>query len=85
MMLNAVIRTKGKVFAHDPAARGYFVVYRENQVNHCPSCGRSHWYVGRVSAECGFCATALPLAEATARGPGTHSRNFRPAFPSYCA
>ena len=47
----------------DPAKRGYHAVYRENQVNHCPGCGRTHWYVGRSLAECGFCATALPLAE----------------------
>ena len=47
----------------DPAKRGYHAVYRENQVNHCPGCGRTHWYVGRTLAECGFCATALPLAE----------------------
>ena len=49
----------GKRF--DPAARGYHAVYRENQVNHCPGCGRTHWYVGRTLAECGFCATALAL------------------------
>ncbi len=72
-------------FGHqfDPAKRGYHAVYRENQVNHCPGCGRTHWYVGRSLAECGFCATALPLAEsfrqsATARvshrnGPSDHA------------
>lgn len=47
----------------DPALRGYHAVYRENEVNHCPGCGRTHWYVGRMLAECGFCATAMPLAE----------------------
>jgi hypothetical protein len=41
--------------------RGYRPVYRQHQVNHCPGCGRSHWLVGRLLAECGFCATALPL------------------------
>jgi hypothetical protein len=30
----------------------------------CPECGRAHWHVGRLSVECAFCATALPLAEA---------------------
>lgn len=49
--------------------RGYHVCYREGQVNHCPGCGRSHWHVGRLSAECAFCATALPLLD-TASGPG---------------
>ena len=38
-----------------------------DQVNHCPGCGRSHWYIGRLSAECGFCGTALPLTEADDR------------------
>ncbi|MEO6113839.1 MAG: hypothetical protein ABIP07_05260 [Sphingomicrobium sp.] len=47
----------------DPARRGYHAVYRENEINHCPGCGRTHWYVGRSLAECGFCATALPLSE----------------------
>ena len=56
---------------YNPAMRGYHALYRENEVNRCPGCGRSHWYVGRISAECGFCGTALPLAEATARGVGT--------------
>jgi hypothetical protein len=47
--------------------RGYHAVYREREVNHCPGCGRTHWIIGRVSAECAFCATAMPLAEASMR------------------
>lgn len=49
----------------NPAGRGYHAVYRENAVNHCPGCGRTHWLIGRMSAECAFCTTALPLAEAS--------------------
>ena len=78
--MRSIPQATNKVFAHDPAARGYSVVYRENQTNHCPGCGRTHWYVGRTSAECGFCSTALPLAEATSRGPGLHSRNFKATY-----
>jgi hypothetical protein len=52
---------------HDPSGRGYHAVYREHEVNHCPGCGRTHWIIGRMSAECAFCATALPLAEASMR------------------
>jgi hypothetical protein len=52
---------------HDPAGRGYHAVYREHEVNHCPGCGRTQWIIGRVSAECAFFATALPLAEASMR------------------
>jgi PilZ domain-containing protein len=51
-------------FAASLAKRGHHIVYRINESNHCPGCGRSHWYIGRVSAECGFCGTAVPLAEA---------------------
>ena len=76
-MLRSIVQVSGESFPHDPSNRGYCVVYRENQVNHCPGCGPTHWYVGRVSAECGFCATALPLAEATTRGTGTLSRGVR--------
>ena len=51
-------------FAAGLAQRGHHVVYRANAANHCPGCGRSHWYIGRIIAECGFCGTAVPLAEA---------------------
>lgn len=51
-------------FAAGLVQRGHHIVYRTNASNHCPGCGRSQWYVGRISAECGFCGTAVPLAEA---------------------
>lgn len=51
----------------NPAMRGYHAVYRENAVNHCPGCGRTHWLIGRLLAECGFCGTALPLSESYSR------------------
>src|SRR3954466_16101031 len=56
-------------FAATLANRGHHIVYRANSDNHCPGCGRSHWYVGRISAECGFCGTAIPLAEARVEDP----------------
>ena len=62
-MLKPMIEKSELRLACDPARRGYNAVYRRNQTNHCPGCGRTHWYVGRISAECGFCATALPFAE----------------------
>ncbi|MGI8705425.1 MAG: hypothetical protein ACR2JJ_06480 [Sphingomicrobium sp.] len=52
----------------DPNARGYHAVYREGDVNHCPGCGRSQWFIGRQLAECAFCTTALPLSEAHRQG-----------------
>ncbi len=78
-MLHSIIRGNNEAFAHDPAFRGYHVVYREHEVNHCPGCGRSHWIVGRISAECGFCATALPLADTGMVGAGITIRNRRQA------
>ena len=51
-----------------PCQRGHHIVYRANASNHCPGCGRSQWYIGRVSAECGFCGTAVPLAETACAG-----------------
>src|SRR5437764_8471050 len=51
-------------FAATLANRGHHIVYRANSDNHCPGCGRSHWHIGRITAECGFCGTAVPLAEA---------------------
>lgn len=52
----------------DTAARGYHVVYRQDETNRCPGCGRSHWIVRNLTAECGFCATALPLENPTPTG-----------------
>lgn len=66
----ASIIKSGQVHAHDPAVRGYHVVYREHETNHCPGCSRAHWYVGRTMAECAFCGTALPLDSSTLIGQG---------------
>lgn len=41
---------------------GPLPVYHEHGHNHCPGCSRSQWLVGRTTAECFFCGTALPLA-----------------------
>jgi hypothetical protein len=46
----------------NPGMQGYVMLYRPNESNRCPGCGHCHWIIGRVTAECGFCATALPLA-----------------------
>lgn len=44
------------------ARRGNLAVYRHGKENFCPKCGKSHWFIGRSSAECAFCDTALPFA-----------------------
>lgn len=77
-MLVPLFGRRGKAGVHDPAARGYHVAYRADQVNHCPGCGRSHWHIGRVSAECGFCGTALPLTDRMTVGAGLFRPRGRP-------
>ena len=46
----------------DLAHRGYQVAYHPGETNRCPGCGHSNWLIGRVTAQCGFCGTALALA-----------------------
>lgn len=53
----------------DLAGRGHHVVYRAEETNRCPGCGRAQWHVGRQTAECAFCGTAIALAEAKWVGP----------------
>lgn len=52
------------------ALSGYRVVYRPNEVNHCPGCGGTHWHVGRMTAECAFCGTAIGIRSETTQGAG---------------
>ena len=40
--------------------RGYVIRYRDGM--ECPGCGHGAFHIGRLSAECGKCGTALPLA-----------------------
>jgi hypothetical protein len=69
-MLESKISGATAAFAHDPALRGLQVLYRPGEINRCPGCGRMHWYVGRLSAECGFCGTAIALAATGMTGTG---------------
>lgn len=46
--------------SHNVSARGLFVPYRGASTV-CPGCGRSNWWVGRVTSECAFCATAIGI------------------------
>jgi hypothetical protein len=68
------IRADDRHFSHDPSSRGYHAVYREREKNFCPGCGRTHWWLGRFSAECVYCGTALPLTDALLSGRPLHVR-----------
>lgn len=46
--------------------RGYQPSYASGSA--CPACGHRAWHVGRHSAECGRCGTALPLSPEVAHG-----------------
>lgn len=39
--------------------------YRPGTMTACPDCGNANWLVGRSTAECANCATALPLSADT--------------------
>jgi len=71
-----------EIVAHRVERRGYHMLYRCDQVNHCPGCGRANWYIGRQTAECSFCGTAIPLADSVVQSAfGGHSRNRRRFLP----
>lgn len=59
--------------------RGYHALYRTGQVNHCPGCGGTQWYVGRAGAECAYerCGLPLDFAERPTNGVGMiHTQNL---------
>jgi hypothetical protein len=80
-MLSSLESRRGGEF--NPNARGYHAVYHDGEINHCPGCGRTHWLIGRLSAECAFCSTALPLKEAANRGPAPAVVFWSGNRPSY--
>lgn len=69
--------------AFNPNNRGYHAVYRDGEVNRCPACGRTHWLIGRLSAECAFCTAALPLKDAMMQGPAHQVVFWRSRPTSY--
>ncbi len=75
--MSNVISINGASAPHNLAARGFVPVYHTQDVNRCPGCGRSHWLIGRLLAECAFCATALPLSDGGTTGVGLFRRNVR--------
>jgi hypothetical protein len=70
-MIRSIPSSAGR-YDHDSAVRGYRVVYRAQERNFCPGCGRSHWWLGRMSAECCSCGTAIPFADIQLSGNARH-------------
>lgn len=52
--------TAARKFSATVRDRGYRPVHSSGC--RCPGCGLSNWHIGRVSAECAGCGTALPLS-----------------------
>lgn len=50
------------------AARGYQILFHADETNRCPGCGGANWYVGRITAECATCGTAVPIAQSAMAG-----------------
>ncbi|MEH3041231.1 MAG: hypothetical protein PGN21_14345 [Sphingomonas paucimobilis] len=44
--------------------------------NHCPTCGASQWFVGRIIAECACCGDTLPINHAVRPTTMTALRNI---------
>lgn len=62
-------------------ARGFFPVYEPGENQRCPGCRGRNWYIGRQTAECAACGTALPLPDlstaSTVHRPGDGFRGHR--------
>jgi hypothetical protein len=78
-MATSILEARGGCIVPKAAERGYHIVYREEQANHCPGCGHTHWYIGRTMAECAFCSTALPLESTALVAGGQIVRTIRRA------
>lgn len=50
-----------------PGERGFAVTYRVGDPRHCPGCGKRHWLIGRLMAQCAYCETALPIEQGAPR------------------
>ena len=68
-----------------PGRTGYRIAYHPKQQNHCPGCGKSHWLIGRMTAECAYCATALPLNIGGMSGTGLFRATGRDAVEQLAA
>ena len=76
---SGVLEARGGSLVLPVAQRGYHVVYRGDGTDRCPGCDRQHFIIGRFSAECAFCGTAVMLPAAPLIGGGATPRRCRAA------
>lgn len=62
-MKQRLVKQNAAQHSDDQMPRGYRPLYYADTVNHCPACGKRQWHIGRISAECAYCHTALALAD----------------------
>ena len=79
-MATSYYEARGGTNQFRPQERGYHVVYRDHETNHCPGCGRAQWLIGRLMAECAFCSTALPLESGLMMGNQSVRHTRRGSF-----
>jgi len=89
-----VLEARGGSLVPPAAQRGYHIFYRDEETNHCPGCGRTHWYIGRLSSGFpqplpGQAAAARPACARSAfgsagRAPGAR-RSPRARRAPFCA
>lgn len=37
------------------------LTYKPGTLTHCPTCSGTQWLIGRTTAQCAYCDTAMPL------------------------
>lgn len=79
------IQTASARYGIQSAMQRYSALYYDGDVNHCPGCGGKHWHIGRATAQCANCETALPLADvaSTPARPLFYVRNSSTAFAAF--
>lgn len=82
-MATSILDARGGCIVPRADMRGYHIMYREHETNYCPGCGHTHWYIGRILAECAFCATALPLESSSMVGASQSIRTIRGSGPIF--
>jgi hypothetical protein len=73
-MLSSILELSRQSWTQERVLGGLQLLYHPGELNRCPGCGRTNWYVGRTLAECGFCGTAMALADTGLTGIGMVDR-----------